>query len=98
MLLCLLHRFFRALTDALPAFNAQRIVNHRKSFGVLGNGADRASFDQRADMVVRANILVYLYHDLSVYDAKLSQINRLAKYVSLSAEGIYVPCWDKFIS
>lgn len=58
------HGFFGAFADALAAFYAEGVVYDGESFGVLRDGADGALLYERAHVVVRACVLVYLYHNL----------------------------------
>lgn len=44
------------------------MVDNRVTVAQLGNCSDRTQLDERAYMVMRAQISVYYYHNLSVFE------------------------------
>ena len=84
----LFHRLLRAFADTHLTLDTQRVVYHRIAVGILCDGTDRARLDERAHMIVRTYILIYLYHSLiisyckpeaRIYTANLLQINHSTK-------------------
>lgn len=61
------HGLFGAVSHAFAAFYAQDVVDYRVAFGILCDGADRAQTDEGTDVVVRADVFVYLYHSRNFF-------------------------------